>query len=357
LRRGGIVHRIMHPLVSPALFALAVCLAGSGRAQDVTVPTNPAGVDRGTVQAIEHALNFLSREQNKDGSWRSAGGYGSYPVAMTGLSGLALCASGSTPSRGPYAKHVRKAARYVLSQQQPSGLFSAPSEESRSMYGHGFGTLFLAQVYGMEENAAKQSEIKQALRRAITLIARSQSRDGGWLYTPDQNGDEGSVTVTQIQALRACRNAGLHVPKKTIDNAIRYIERSQNSDGGISYSVRSRGSRPAISAAACAVLYNAGAYDSPMAKKCFEYAWRFCRPTGGRTRGHFFYAQLYMSQATWQKGDKWWNEYYPDMKRTLLRTQQGNGSWNGDSVGAAYGTAIGLLILQLPYSKLPILSR
>ena len=64
-----------------------------------------------------------------------------------------------------------------------------------------------------------------------------------------------------------------------------------------------------------------------------------------------------MSQATWQMGDKYWNQYYTDIKRYLLRTQQGNGSWHGDHVGQTYGSAIGLLILQLPYSNLPILSR
>jgi len=343
------------PLLLLVLAGLWV--AAPGAAQDAEVPLHPKGIDRATRKSIDRALKFLAREQNKDGSWRSGGGYGSYPVAMSGLAGLALLASGSTSNRGPYARNVRRAARYVLSQQQPNGLYSAPSEESRSMYGHGFGQLFLAQVYGMEEDSTKQRRLAKSLRKAIMLTARSQSRDGGWLYTPDQTGDEGSVTVTQIQALRACRNAGIHVPKETIDRAIRYIERSQNSDGGISYSVRARGSRPAISAAACAVLYNAGAYDSKMAKKCFDYAWRNCRPTGGRTRGHFFYAQLYMSQATWQKGDKYWNKYYPDMKRFLLRTQQGNGAWHGDHVGQTYGTAIGLLILQLPMSKLPILSR
>ncbi|MHC4957634.1 MAG: prenyltransferase/squalene oxidase repeat-containing protein [Planctomycetota bacterium] len=343
----------------PVVLALAglFAVAAPGTAQDAEVALHPPGVDANTRKSIDRALKFLAREQNKDGSWRSGGGYGSYPVAMTGLAGFSMMCSGSSPNRGPYARNVRKAARYVLAQQQPNGLFAAPSEESRSMYGHGFGMMFLAQVYGMEEDATKQRRIKAALRRGITLTARSQSRDGGWLYTPDQAGDEGSVTITQIQALRACRNAGLHVPKKTIDMAIRYIERSQNSDGGISYSVRNRGSRPAISAAACAVLYNAGVYDSPMADKCFTYCWRTCRPSGGRTRGHFFYAQFYMSQATWQKGDKYWNQYYPDIKRYLLRTQQGNGSWHGDHVGQVYGSAIGLVILQLPYSKLPILSR
>ncbi|MHC4938257.1 MAG: prenyltransferase/squalene oxidase repeat-containing protein [Planctomycetota bacterium] len=338
---------------------LALCfVAPPGLGQnDPEVPLLPKGVTRETRASIEKALKFLAREQSKDGSWRSGGGYGYYPCAMSGLAGLALLASGSTPTRGPYAKNVRRVTRYLLSQQQPNGLISAPAEESRSMYGHGFGLLFLSQVYGMEEDVQKQQRIKQACKRAIQLIARSQSRDGGWLYTPDSGGDEGSVTVTQIQALRSCRNAGIHVPKKTIDNAIRYIERSQSPDGGVRYSVRSHGSRPALTAAACAVLYNAGVYDSKMADRAFRYAWKTCLPTGGRHQGHYFYTQLYMSQACWQKGDKYWDKYYQQIQRRLLSTQQGNGSWNGDHVGLVYGTAIGLLILQIPYNKLPILSR
>ena len=71
-------------------------------------------------------------------------------------------------------------------------------------------------------------------------IERAQSSAGGWIYTPDSGGDEGSVTVTQVQALRACRMAGIVVDKKTIDRAVDYIKKCQNPDGGISYSLGSR---------------------------------------------------------------------------------------------------------------------
>jgi squalene cyclase len=339
-----------------ALLLLGGLLAAPSRAQDAAVPTLPQGVTKETMQAIERGLAFLAREQNKDGSWRTGGGFGSYPVVMSALAGLALVASGSSSERGPHAKHVRRAVNFCLSQQQPNGLFAAPSEEARSMYGHGFAMLFLSQVYGMEEDLERQRRIRTALERGIVLTAKSQSRDGGWLYTPDAQGDEGSVTVTQVQALRGCRNGGILVPKETVDSAIRYIERSQNPDGGISYSVRSRGSRPAITAAACAVLYNAGQYDSPMAEKAFKYAWANCKPTVS-SDGHYFYTQLYMSQASWQKGDEYWHKYFPEIQRFLQRTQQGNGSWQGDHVGLVYGTSIALLILQIPFNQLPILSR
>jgi squalene cyclase len=180
------------------LLAGAGLSAAPGRAQDLAVPVQPKGITQRTTTAIERGLKYLAREQDKDGAWKTAGGYGSYPVAMSALAGLALMASGSTPTRGPYAENVRKATRYILTEQQPNGLIAAVAEEMRSMYGHGFSTLFLAQVYGTEEDQEKQRRIKEALQRAVRLIERSQSRDGGWLYTPDANGDEGSVTVTQV---------------------------------------------------------------------------------------------------------------------------------------------------------------
>jgi len=93
--------------------------------------------------------------------------------------------------------------------------------------------------YGMEEDVRFQKELHDVLTKAVQLIARSQSGAGGWLYSPDSNGDEGSVTVTQIQALRACRNSGITVPIQTIQNAVDYIRKCANPDGSIRYSLRS----------------------------------------------------------------------------------------------------------------------
>ena len=34
-----------------------------------------------------------------------------------------------------------------------------------------------------------------------------------------------------------------------------------------------------------------------------------------------------------------------------------DGSWNGDGIGQVYGTAIAVIILQLPYKYLPVFQR
>jgi hypothetical protein len=92
-----------------------------------------------------------------------------------------------------------------------------------------------------------------------------------------------------------------------------------------------------------------------------EKAMRFCRDTIKVNRagfGHYFYAHLYYSQAIYLSGHSaMWDDYYPKIRDRLMRMQQPDGSWQGDGVGTTYGTAVALMILQLPYNRLPIMQR
>ncbi len=335
--------------------SLGLLLAGATALPAQSVRRYPPGVNAKIDAAINRGLDYLVRTQNNDGSWR-ASGYGAYPTAMTALAGMALLGSGSTPTRGRRWQAVRKATNFLIKCAQPDGVITVVAEEGRSMYGHGFSTMFLAQVYGMEVDARLQKKLHRVLTKAVALICKAQSGAGGWYYTPDSRSDEGSVTVTQMQSLRACRNAGIVVPKKTIDRAVGYIRKSANSDGGISYSMHGGGSRPPITAAAVAVLYNAGKYDDPVAKKALKYAVRHL-PVNGSGNGHHYYAQLYLAQALYQTGDARWDKYFKKMSKWLLRAQRKDGSWRGDGVGNTYGTAIACTILQLPYALVPIYQR
>ncbi len=320
----------------------------------------PDGVTPEVHRMIHAGTGYLVRTQNRDGSWNNMGGWGTYPTAMTALAGTALLMTGSTPTQGPHARAVRKAATFLLGCAQPGGLIATPAEEGRSLHGHGFATLFLAQVYGMEEDRAVQRKIHDVLARAVRITERSQSRAGGWLYSPNSDGDEGSVTVTQIQGLRASRDAGIQVNATTIKNAVRYIEKSANPDGGVRYMMSMGGEgRPPITAAAVATLYNAGSYDSPLALKCLAYCDRTIsvHSGGNMVWGHFYYSHLYYAQAKYQRGGREWDRYYRSISTRLASLQSSDGSWMGDDVGTSYGTAIALIILALPYQYVPIYQR
>ncbi len=343
-----------------AVFAVSVLFASvAAPALPAQDPVYPPGVTKEIHASIERGLEWLARNQGNDGCWRNSGGYGSYPAAMTGLAGMALIAGGSTPTRGKHYEAVRRAVAFLKKNADGgTGVISVPAEEGRSMYGHGFATLFLASVYGMEEDVREQEKLKRVLDKAVGLISSAQSSAGGWIYTPDSNSDEGSVTVTQIQALRACRMAGIVVDKKTIDRAVDYIKKCQNGDGSIRYSLNSGGDgRPAITAAGVAVLYNAGMYDDqPFVDKAVQYCKKSIQITVDNT-GHHYYTHLYWGQALYQRGGSDWTDYYAKKAAWLLRQQKKDGSWEGDGVGSVYGTAIALTILQLPYSYAPIFQR
>ena len=354
----------MQAIATRVVFAL--CVAGTAIAPVAVLGADmlPPLVNTQTRAAVKRGLDYLARAQRPDGSWQASGSYarqGGYACVMTSLAGLALLADGNTPVEGPYAIQVRKAADFVMRSANAAGVIAGRANTSRQMYGHGFSMLFLAEVYGMQPTPATQERIRKVLEAAVQLTVRAQSDDGGWNYRPDSGGDEGSVTVTQIQGLRACRNAGIKVPKSTIDRACTYIQNCSQSDGGIAYRLGTSGTRPAITAAAVATMYNAGEYENPVARGALQFTINHLRENKSDLwqayRGHSYYGLLYAGQSLWFAGDELWREFFPLLRNGFLERQEENGSWVGDSVGPVYGTAIATLLMQMPNQYLPILQR
>ena len=133
-------------------------------------------VDDGTTdKAIANGLAWLGRSQNADGSYGSGTYRGN--IAVTSLCGLAFMASGSSPGRGPFGAQIDKALVYVMENTSQSGFIAvAASSTHGPMYSHGFGTLFLAEAYGMTH----RPEISEKLQKAVRLIIDSQNIEGGW---------------------------------------------------------------------------------------------------------------------------------------------------------------------------------
>ena len=345
-------------LLAAALVAPTAALAGPS--PDLITPQAEA--------AIRDGLEWLARNQQRSGAWSAGGGRAGYEGAMTGLAGLALLASGSTPTRGPYADNIRRAIHWVLAQQnRATGLIVSRGEESRSMYSHGFCTLFLAEALGTTGSPSLERRIRVALENAIKLIEGSQSRPtedaGGWIYTPSGASDEGSVTVTQVQALRACQNAGLQVNRAVIDRAFNYLKLTKTADGGIAYSLaqmrggRGGTSRPALAAAAWTCLNSAGRYNDPLTIAVRDYCLERYRSLIGGRQSFYFYLHLYLAEAMYQHGGEPWRDYFARIREDMLERRNADGSWNGDNIGPTYGTAVALIILQLPNGYMPIVQN
>jgi hypothetical protein len=355
-----------------------------GQADD-KLPEGSAAKDMITTaaqDAIDHGLAYLKKSQNEDGSFGTRNYEGN--VAITSLGALAMMAGGHQPGRGAYGKVVRNALEFVLNQEQNSPFpgylvhnpgvahnFGRPLRPDHGpMYGHGFGTLFLAEVSGMVHEKDLRERLHGTLKRAVKLIIDSQSRNprGGWRYNPDSADADISVTICQIMALRAARNAGLSVPKEVADKCIAYVKRCQDAtDGSFRYMDVPFGRGPgtvafARTAAGVVALNSAGVYKGKEVENGLKYLMSWKRRLTGESSFHmphdmqYFYGHYYAVQAMWTAGGSRWTEWYPFIREELIRQQSADGYWY-DPICNHYGTAMACIILQVPNNYLPILQK
>ncbi len=109
--------------------------------------------------AVKRGLEWLAAHQNTDGGYGAMNGPTSN-AAISALGGLAFMEAGNLPGRGEYADNVTKCLNFILANCQESGLI-ASDQSHGPMYGHGFATLFLAEIYGMTQD----QQVKEKLQR------------------------------------------------------------------------------------------------------------------------------------------------------------------------------------------------
>jgi len=326
-----------------------------------TPHANGARRDPRIDRIVSRALDWVASTQSRLGHWSA--NEGRYPTAMTALAGVALLCEGSTTTQGRYSRNIRMAVDYLVSRSRANGLIGDPGRDDRYTYGHGYSMLFLSQVLGEEEDDSRRRELIDVLTRAVVFTGQAQTAAGGWGYVSAKDGsdfDEGSTTITQVQGLRGCRNAGISVPKEIIDAAVKYIRKCTLPDGGVQYSSKGGGGRPAITAAAIACLFNAGEYDSQYVPKLQAYCKRNLGDISNQGFGHWHYAHYYYAQVIYREGGKPWDNYRDKLYAKLSGEATENGKfvvWNQGYIGPIYTTAVNLTILQLENGALPIYQR
>jgi hypothetical protein len=330
--------------------------------------------------ASERGLEWLAAHQSVRGYWQGDVGHkqgdyylvltsarhnearGQGHIGLTALAGMAFLAGGHLPDRGRYGAAVRRTIDYVLDHVSESGLIT---DGGTRMYSHAFATLFLAEIHGM----AGGDEVRNGLERAVRIIVDCQNRQGGWRYNAFTQEADLSVTVCQLQALRAARNIGIQVPKSTIDAALAYVMRSQvqhgRHRGNFYYKIEGRGAYEkdreyAINAAAITSLFSAGVHDEATYGPAMDFLAREYPAVFADYNDHFYYwyGNYYACQAFFQAGGDRFANYYRRLAADLLRLQQRDGRWlNHVGPGDPFSTAIACLLLQLPKQYLPIFQR
>jgi hypothetical protein len=354
--------------------------AGGAHAAEPSAPSRAE-----IAVAVARGLKFLTLTQSPRGCWLGDVGHkrnDSYivyvdretqrasaqgNVGITALAGLAFLAGGHLPERGPHGKLLERTLGYVLEctsgHNGPEGYISASDTR---MYEHAFATLFLSQLWGM--TGAKSVDTGRKLKAAVDLIVDCQTDVGGWRYGPYTNECDLSVTVCQVQALRAARDAGIPVKRSCIDRVVEYLKRSQipyGSEKGLFwYKISGTSAMTktsfAINAAAVTALHSAGIYTD----ESYGHAVRYLESEyedvsrGYGSHFYFWYGNYYAAQAFHQCGGPRWERYWKRLTRDLLSRQGSDGRWrNTTGPGDEFATAMACLMLQMPEAFLPIFQK
>ncbi len=330
--------------------------------------------------AAERGLAWLAGEQGSHGEFQGDVGNkrmdsyivvrsaaqnrarGEGHVGLSAIAGMAFLAGGHLPDRGRYGKTVRGVIDYLVEHTGEAGYIT---DGGTNMYSHAFATLFLAQVHGLQ----REQRIRTALERASRLIVDCQNAQGGWRYYAFTSEADLSVTVCQLQALRAAYNIGIQVDRGVMDRAVAYVKRSRTEQGRSTglfyYKIQGRGSRDrnrdyAINAAAVTSLFSAGVYDEELYGPALDFVAEEYSYIADFYADHFFfwYGSYYAIQALHHAGGERYRRFAARLDADLLRMQQSDGRWI-DRVGPGdeFSTAIACLILALPWQQLPIFQR
>ena len=331
-----------------------------------TAQAQPSDITPESSRAIGRALAYLARNQEANGSWKGDVGYKlNYDykyteknvghVGVTALACMSFLAAGNLPGRGKYGANVRRGLDYILKCSKRDGFVTANGSR---MYSHAFATLFLAEVFG----ATNSRRVRDALKRAVFYIIVQQNGQGGWRYAPGAQDSDMSIVVCQVQALRAARNVGVSVPIQTIKRAQRYVRRSANPNGSFNYQIAMTSRQSfALCAAGVTALQGTAIYTDVMVKSGLEFL-RHIRNSERYGTYFYYYGHYYAVQAMYIGGLKWprfWREWYPHIRDELVfRQDKTYGYWhNLKGPGQNLATAMGALILQIPYRYLPIFQR
>ena len=326
------------------------------------------GGDDNTESAIAAALDYLARVQNADGSWSATEGGGGTEVrpleseptrpgigAETGITGLALLAflgHGESHFEGPHRQTVRRGLTFLVTQQRPDGNLSGRASLFARMYCHAMATLAIGEALALSGDGT----LRPAVERAIGHTISSQDRSGGgWRYQPGDTGDM-SQFGWQIMAIETAEQAGLIVPRETKSRAIGFLRSvlAGENRGLARYRALEQPSHTMTAeAVVCRQILRVESDDAQLT----EAATDLLSETPGHGAVNYYY-WYYGTLAARRLDRATWDQWYGDLKETVLPLQiadgEARGSWAADKVwggygGQVYSTALAALALESVY--------
>lgn len=335
---------------------------------------NPVAVER----AVTNSLNWLTENQNEDGSWgKTAHG------AMTGFALLCYLGHCDLTDSVVYGNAVTKAINYLVDLgEQKDGWLYTTNNRHGAAYAQGIATYALAESYGMTE----KDFILPTLEKAVHRIVSGQKQDGGWYYLEQRKGPDNqrfddfgknvkdasdtSVSGWQFQALKAAFNTGVVFPgvEPALEGAVKNFYRVYSAkNGGFGYRKASDSNNIKHKLTGVGSLglqswksgHSSEKRKKEVLKKAIEHILKNNKGMNYGSEDSNLYSWYYDTQAIFNYGGIAWTSWNRRMEPMLLAAQNENGSWpaegsnltgkRGGKDADVYRTTLCTLMLEVYY--------
>jgi hypothetical protein len=327
-------------------------------------------------RAVTRALGWFKANQNADGSW----GENDFQTAMTGFALLAFMGRCETDKSPAYGSTVNKAIHFLVqtAQENEGNFYTAKAAQggwdASGRVGEHFPYAQALGVLGLSETLSltQRTDIRPVLEEAVQQIIDGQNKDnGGWAYSYATKGAmDLSVSIWQIQALKAAKLAGIRNPglEPALRKAIDELAGLQQSDGSFPYrSIGAKGKNdsqrgPMTGAALLVLQLDGRPIPRDVVRKGVDYILANDRLTDPKQQVNLYH-WYYNTYAVFLSKDRWpdWNNMFQEY---ILSKQAAAGNWPpmhgtpyfGGGTGPnweTYRTAFCTLMLEVYYRYLP----
>ncbi len=326
------------------------------------------GANATTEGAVVAGLEWLKKQQMRDGGWSLVGPYPDGAVienrcAATAMALLAFQGYGTTHQssalKPDFHDVVEKGWNYLLKTQDKDGMFQHEGGHNHRLYAQAQATIAICEIYGM----TKDQKFKRPAQLALDYAHKAQSPElGGWRYQPRLDSDT-SVTGWFVMAFQSGLMAGLEVQSPNLDMVNKFLDRVAH-EGGSQYSYQI-GTAPLLSMTAEGLLcrqYLGWKHDDPRLRAGVDILLKNRIEYSEDPNIYYWY---YATQACHHMdGDDWnlWNEALRrEVPAAQIKTGPNSGSWPvpladrwAPHGGRLFVTSLSVFMLETYYRHLPI---